>query len=68
MKRKEKPPTLTKKLKSKLENIFLILKDSVASESAFSISCNFLPKSRARMTDQALDDLCFEKIFFPKYQ
>ena len=41
---------------------------SVASKSAFSISGNFLPKSRVRMTDQALDYLCFEKVFFPKYK
>ena len=51
-----------------LQKLFLVLKNiaptSIASEQAFSISANFIPKMRSLLSDQAIDDLCFEKGYF----
>ena len=34
------------------------------SEQAFSISSNFITQKRSLLSDQAIDDLCFEKGYF----
>ena len=51
-----------------LQKLFLVLKNiaptSIASERAFSISANFIPKVRSLLSDEAIDDLCFEKRYF----
>ena len=53
-----------------LEKLFLVLKNiaptSIASEQAFSIASNFIPKIRSRLSDQSIDDLVFEKGYFAK--
>ena len=53
-----------------LENLFLSLKNiapsSVFSEQAFSIAGNLITKYRNRLSDQSIDDLCFEKGYFLK--
>ena len=51
-----------------LTKLFMVLKNiaptSIASEQAFSISSNFITKIRSLLSDQAIDDLCFEKGYF----
>ena len=51
-----------------LQKLFLVLKNisptSIFSEQAFSISASFIPKVRSKLSDQAIDDLCFEKGYF----
>lgn len=51
-----------------LQKLFLVLKNiaptSIASEQAFSISSDFIRKKRSLLSDQAIDDLCFEKGYF----
>ena len=37
---------------------------SIASEQVFSIATDFIPKKRSRLSDQAIDDLIFEKGYF----
>ena len=53
-----------------LEKLFLVLKNisptSIASEQAFSIAGNFVTKIRSRLSDESIDDLCFEKGYFAK--
>ena len=53
-----------------LENLNLVLKNisptSVLSEQAFSIAGNLVTKYRNRLSDQAIDDLTFEKGYFLK--
>ena len=39
---------------------------SVFSEQAFSIAGNLITKYRNRLSDQSIDDLCFEKGYFLK--
>ena len=41
-----------------------IVPTSIASEQAFSIATDFIPKKRSRLSDQAIDDLIFEKGYF----
>ena len=51
-----------------LQKLFVILKNiaptSIASEQSFSIAANFITKIRSRLSDEAIDDLCFEKGYF----
>ena len=53
-----------------LGKLFLILKNiaptSVASEQSFSISGHIISRCRARLGDETIDDLCFEKSYFLK--
>ena len=53
-----------------LQKLFVILKNiaptSIASKQSFSIAANFVTKIRSCLSDQAIDDLCFEKCFFCK--
>ena len=46
-----------------LQKLFVILKNiaptSIASEQSFSIAANFVAKIRSKLSDQAIDDLCF---------
>ena len=51
---------------TKLEILKNIAPTSVACESAFSLAGNIITRSRARLTDDAIDDLCFEKSYFLK--
>ena len=37
---------------------------SIASEQAFSVSASFISKIRSLLSDQAIDDLMFEKGYF----
>ena len=51
-----------------LSKLFLVLKNiaptSIACERAFSIATSFIPKVRSLLSDEAIDDLCFEKGYF----
>ena len=51
-----------------LTKLFLALKNiaptSIASEQAFSVSASFISKIRSLLSDQAIDDLMFEKGYF----
>ena len=51
-----------------LTKLYMVLKNiaptSVASEQAFSIAGNFVPSRRSRLSDESIDDLCFEKAYF----
>ena len=51
-----------------LEKLFTVLKNiaptSVSCEQAFSVASSFLPKRRSCLSDQSIDDLCFEKAYF----
>ena len=38
--------------------------DCLASEQSFSIAANFVTKIRSKLSDQSIDDLCFEKGYF----
>ena len=53
-----------------LEKLYLALKNiaptSIASEQAFSIASNFVPQIRSLLSDQSIDNLCFEKSYFAK--
>ena len=53
-----------------LKNLQLMLKNiaptSHACEQSFSLSGNIITKSRSRLSDGSIDDLCFEKSFFLK--
>ena len=51
---------------TKLEFLKNIVPTSVACESAFGLAGNIITRSRARLTDDAIDDLCFEKSYFLK--
>ena len=51
---------------TKLEILKNIAPTSVACESAFGLAGNIITRSRARLTDDAIDDLCFEKSYFLK--
>ena len=48
--------------------MFVILKNiaptSIASEQSFPIAANFVTKIRSKLSDQAIDNLCFEKGYF----
>ena len=37
---------------------------SIASEQTFSIATDFIPKKRSKLSDEAIDDLIFEKGYF----
>ena len=37
---------------------------SIASEQTFSIATYFIPKKRSKLSDEAIDDLIFEKGYF----
>ena len=50
-----------KMLKDALKNI---APTSIACEQAFSIATDLIPKKRSGLSDQAIDDLIFEKGFF----
>ena len=39
---------------------------SVACEQGFSLAGNIITKSRSRLNDQTIDDLCFEKSYYLK--
>ena len=39
---------------------------SIASEQAFSIASNFIPKIRSCLNDQSIEDLVSEKGYFAK--
>ena len=47
------------------EKLYIILKNiaptSVSSEQAFSVAGSFVPNRRSRLSDESIDDLCFEK-------
>ena len=48
--------------------MYIILKNiaptSVSSEQAFSVAGSFVPNRRLRLSDESIDDLCFEKSYF----
>ena len=50
------------------EKLYIILKNiaptSVSSEQAFSVAGSFVPNRRSRLSDESIDDLCFEKSYF----
>ena len=50
------------------EKLYIILKNiaptSVSSEQAFSVAGSFVPNRRLRLSDESIDDLCFEKSYF----
>ena len=58
----------TKQMGENLKMLFDALKNiaptSIASEQAFSIATDFIPKKRSKLSDQAIDDLIFEKGYF----
>ena len=39
---------------------------SVYCEQAFSFAGNIVTKSRSKLSDETIDDLCFEKSYFLK--
>ena len=47
------------------EKLYIILKNiaptSVSSEQAFSVGGSIVPNRRSRLSDESIDDLCFEK-------
>ena len=43
-----------------LQKLFVILKNIAPT----SIAANFVTKIRSKLSDQAIDDLCFEKGYF----
>ena len=51
-----------------LQKVELVVKNisptSIYCEQAFSISSNFITQKRSLLSDQAIDDLCFEKGYF----
>ena len=53
-----------------LSFLHLILKNisptSVGCEQGFSLAGNIVTKARARLADQTIDDLCFEKSYYLK--
>ena len=51
---------------TKLEILKNIAPSSVACESAFSLAGNIITQSRSRLSDQTIDDLCFEKSYYLK--
>ena len=54
-----------------LKKLELVLKNisptSIYSEQAFSISASLIPSVRSLLSDEAIDDLCFETGYFANY-
>ena len=54
-----------------LKKLELVLKNisptSIYSEQAFSISASLIPSVRSLLSDEAIDDLCFETGYFSNY-
>ena len=60
--------TKGKQMGENLQKLFVMLKNiaptSIASEQSFSIAANFVTKIRSCLSDQTIDDLCFEMGYF----